>query len=295
MNYRESFLVYLQHEKRNSTNTVQSYSIDLDQFIRYCRSVHKILNLDEVDVKVVRGWVVQLMEEGLAPRSVNRKLTTLKTFYQFLIRESVITKNPMNSILTLKQKTKLPEFVEQEHMDQLLDKYDFGEDYSGIRNRLLIEILYVTGIRREELIGMLDHDIDIDGMTIKVLGKRNKERMIPFIKEMKPNIEKYLKYRNESFPGLVDSYFFLSDKGKKMYGKLVYRIVKKHLEFVTTIEKKSPHILRHTFATHLLNNGADLNAVKELLGHANLSATQIYTHNTFEKLKQVYKLAHPRA
>ncbi len=295
MNYRESFLVYLQHEKRNSTNTVQSYRIDLDQFIRYCRSVHKILNLDEVDVKVVRGWVVQLMEEGLAPRSVNRKLTTLKTFYQFLIREGVITKNPMNSILTLKQKTKLPEFVEQEHMDQLLDQYDFGEDYPGIRNRLLIEILYATGIRREELIGMRDQNIDIDGMTIKVLGKRNKERMIPFTKEMKVNIEKYLKCRNEAFPGLIDPYFFLSDKGKKMYGKLVYCIVKKHLEFVTTIEKKSPHILRHTFATHLLNNGADLNAVKELLGHANLSATQIYTHNTFEKLKQVYKLAHPRA
>lgn len=295
MNYRESFLVYLQHEKRNSTNTVQSYSIDLDQFIRYCRSVHKILNLDEVDVKVVRGWVVQLMEEGLAPRSVNRKLTTLKTFYQFLIREGVITKNPMNSILTLKQKTKLPEFVEQEHMDQLLDKYDFGEDYSGIRNRLLIEILYATGIRREELIGMRDQNIDIDRKMLKVLGKRNKERMIPFTKEIKVNIEKYLKCRNEAFPGFIDPYFFLSDKGKKMYGKLVYRIVKKHLEFVTTIEKKSPHILRHTFATHLLNNGADLNAVKELLGHANLSATQIYTHNTFEKLKQVYKLAHPRA
>ena len=295
MNYRESFLVYLQHEKRNSTNTVQSYSIDLDQFIRYCRSVHKILNLDEVDVKVVRGWVVQLMEEGLAPRSVNRKLTTLKTFYQFLIREGIITKNPMNSILTLKQKTKLPEFVEQEHMDQLLDQYDFGEDYSGIRNRLLIEILYATGIRREELIGMRDQNIDIDRKMLKVLGKRNKERMIPFTKEIKVNIEKYLKCRNEAFPGLIDPYFFLSDKGKKMYGKLVYCIVKKHLEFVTTIEKKSPHILRHTFATHLLNNGADLNAVKELLGHANLSATQIYTHNTFEKLKQVYKLAHPRA
>ncbi len=295
MNYKESFLGYLQHEKRNSSNTVQSYSIDLDQFTRYCRSVHKNLNLDKVDVKVVRGWVVQLMGEGLAPRSVNRKLTTLKTFYQFLIREGTITKNPMNGIPGLKQKIKLPEFVEQKHMDQLLDQYDFGEDFSGTRNRLLIEILYVTGIRREELIGMRDHDIDIDGMTIKVLGKRNKERIIPFIKEMKVNIEKYLKCRNEAFPGLVDPYFFLSDKGKKMYGKLVYHIVKKHLEFVTTIEKKSPHILRHTFATHLLNSGADLNAVKELLGHANLSATQIYTHNTFEKLKQVYKLAHPRA
>lgn len=295
MNYRESFLGYLQHEKRSSPNTVQSYSIDLDQFARYCRSVHKNLNLDEVDVKVVRGWVVQLMEEGLAPRSVNRKLTTLKTFYRFLTREGVITKNPINGILALKQKTKLPEFVEQEHMDQLLDQYDFGEDFSGIRNRVLIEILYTTGIRREELIGMRDHDVDIDGKTVKVLGKRNKERMIPFTKEMKANLEKYLKCRNETFPGLVDSYFFLSGKGKKMYGKLVYLIVKKHLELVTTIEKKSPHILRHTFATHLLNNGADLNAVKELLGHANLSATQIYTHNTFEKLKQVYKLAHPRA
>ena len=174
MNYKESFLGYLQHEKRNSPNTVQAYSIDLDQFIRYCKSVNKNLKLDEVDVKVVRGWVVQLMEEGLAPRSVNRKLTTLKTFYQFLIRKGAITKNPMNGILGLKQKTKLPEFVEQEQMDQLLDQYDFGEDFSGIRNRLIIEILYTTGIRREELIGMRDQNIDIDGMTIKVLGKRNK-------------------------------------------------------------------------------------------------------------------------
>ena len=295
MNYRESFLGYLQHEKRNSPNTVQSYRIDLDQFTSYCRSVHKNLKLDEVDVKVVRGWIIQLMEKGLAPRSVNRKLTTLKTFYRFLIREGVITKNPMDGILGLKQKVKLPEFVEQKHMDQLLDQYDFGEDFSGIRNRLIIEILYATGIRREELIGMRDQNIDIERKTLKVLGKRNKERMIPFTKEIKVNIEKYLKCRNETFPGLVDFYFLLSNKGKKMYGKLVYIIVKKHLEFVTTIEKKSPHILRHTFATHLLNNGADLNAVKELLGHANLSATQIYTHNTFEKLKQVYKLAHPRA
>lgn len=295
MNYQESFLRYLQYEKRNSPNTVQSYGIDLNQFTRYCRSVNKNLQLDKVDSKIVRGWVVQLMEEGLAPRSVNRKLTTLKTFYRFLIREGAVTKNPMDVVLGPKQKTKLPEFVEQAHIDKLLDQYDFGEDFSGTRNRLLIEIFYNTGIRREELIGLSDHDVDIDRMTIKVLGKRNKERMIPFTKELRMNIEKYRKYRNESFPGLVNPFFFLTDKGNKMYGKLVYLIVKKHLEFVTTIEKKSPHVLRHTFATHLLNSGADLNAVKELLGHANLSATQIYTHNTFEKLKQVYKQAHPRA
>ena len=198
MNYRESFLGYLQHDKRNSPNTIQSYSIDLDQFIRYCRSVHKNLSLDEVDVKVIRGWVVQLMEEGLAPRSVNRKLSTLKTFYRFLIREGAITKNPMNGILGLKQKAKLPEFVEKEHMDKLLDQYNFGEDFIGIRNRLLIEILYATGIRREELIGLRDQDIDIEGETLKVLGKRNKERMIPFTKEIKINskLSNWYKFGN---------------------------------------------------------------------------------------------------
>lgn len=293
MNYKDSFLGYLKHEKRYSFNTVQSYNIDLDQFERYCRSIHEIRDLNEVDVKIVRGWVVQLMEEGLSASTVNRKLSTLKTFYRFLLKEGAVKKSPVEGVLGPKQKKKLPEFVDQEHMDELLDHYDFGEDFRGTRNRLLIELLYTTGIRREELIGI--RDSDVDDMNIKVTGKRNKERIIPFTKETKANIEKYLECRNKSFPGLVNSYLFLSDKGKKMYGKLVYRIVKKHLSLVTTIDKKSPHVLRHTFATHLLNNGADLNAVKELLGHANLSATQIYTHNTFEKLKQIYKLAHPRA
>lgn len=293
MNYKESFLKYLQYEKRTSFNTIQSYSIDLDQFYRYFNSVLKINDPRKVRVKTVRGWIVQLMEEGFSPRTVNRKLSTLKSFYRFMLKEGAVTKNPMDGVVGPKQKKKLPEFVEQEHMDRLLDKYDFGDDYSGARNRLIIELLYATGIRREELIKLQDGDID--DLTIKVKGKRNKERIIPISKEIKANIEKYMICREEFFSASSDNYFFLTGKGKKMYGKLVYLIVKKNLELVTTIEKKSPHILRHTFATHLLNSGADLNAVKELLGHSNLSATQIYTHNTFEKLKQIYKLAHPRA
>jgi integrase/recombinase XerC len=233
----------------------------------------------------------------MATRSVNRKISALKSYYKYLIRQGYIEVNPMKKVLSPKSPKKLPGFVEKDGMNDLLTKIEFGDDFAGIRNKLIIDSLYQTGVRLSELTGLKDRDIDFYEMCIKVTGKRNKQRIIPITNGLKNSIEEYQKLRNEEFSLSTDKeqYFLLTDRGKKLYAKFVYRIVHSYLEMVTTLERKSPHILRHTFATHMLNSGADLNAIKELLGHANLAATQIYTHNTFEKLKKAYKQAHPRA
>ena len=295
MKYQESFIKYLQFERRYSVNTIRAYDNDLTQFFQYTSDHFGHQDIHKIDHKGIRNWMVSLMDNNISARSVNRKITTLKSFYKYLMREGILDSSPMDKILTPRQSKKLPEFVELEKMNELLDKYEFGDDFPGMRNRLIIELFYATGMRRAELIQISDHDFDLQKHTVKVLGKRNKERLIPFTKELGHNIEQYIQVRNASLERSGTEHFFLTDRGKKIYEKLVYRIVRRHLELITTIEKKSPHILRHTFATHMLNRGADLNAIKELLGHANLSATQVYTHNTFEKLKQVYKQAHPRA
>lgn len=296
--HSDSFIKYLQFEKRYSSHTIRSYSIDLEQFFSFCK--HSLKHFDPLNIshKIIRSWIVYLMENNISPRSVNRKITTLKSFYKFLIREKLIAHNPLDKILSLKINKKLPFFVEEAQMNILLSGtsgIDFGDDYEGFRNRLIIEMFYLTGIRLSELINLKNTDVDTQNLTIKVLGKQNKERIIPFSKNFKKSIDEYVEKKNKSLNLQQNNYFFLTKKGNKIYEKLVYRVVNKYLHFVTTIEKKSPHILRHTFATHILNKGADLNAIKELLGHANLSATQIYTHNTFEKLKKIYKQAHPRA
>jgi len=233
------------------------------------------------------------MEKKITARTVNRKLTTLKTFYRFLIREGMVDENPMKKIISPKTARRLPVFVEKEKMDILLDEVEFREGFPGVRDRLILEMFYSTGMRLSELVNLKVTDIDFHKSTIKVLGKRNKERLIPFSKKFEGLIENYIKCKEEKFGYSPE--LFLADNGRKIYPKMVYLIVKRYLGEVTTLVKKSPHILRHTFATHLLNNGAELNAVKELLGHANLSATQIYTHNTIEKLKTIYKQAHPKA
>ena len=211
------------------------------------------------------------------------------------MREQYIQINPMDKVLSPKQSKKLPSFVDADKMDLLLDEYEFGEDFSGYRNRLIIEILYITGMRQAELIGLEDGDIDMYELNIRVTGKRNKQRVVPFDRTYLEVIKRYLALRNEKFPHREWQKFFLTDKGKPLYPKFVYKVVNSYLRFVTTMEHRSPHVLRHTFATHMLNRGADLNAIKEILGHANLSATQVYTHNTFEKLITIYKQAHPRA
>ena len=242
---------------------------------------------------MIRSWLVQMMENKISARSVNRKLTTLKTFYRFLIREGILEENPMRKIISPKTARRLPVFVEKEKMDILLDQVEFTEGFPGVRDRLILEMFYSTGMRLSELVNLKVFDVDFHKDTIKVLGKRNKERLIPFSKKLEGLIGNYIRCKEEQFGQTAD--LFLTNNGKKIYPKMVYLIVRRYLGKVTTLAKKSPHILRHTFATHLLNNGAELNAVKELLGHSNLSATQIYTHNTIEKLKTIYKQAHPKA
>lgn len=294
--FKDFFLKYLQFEKRFSANTIKSYNNDLDQFADFVALNFEDKELHLIDEKVVRAWIVSLMEKDFSSTSINRKISSLKTFYKFLLREGYIKSNPMDKVVSPKVAKKLPAFVEEKQIINLLDDFSFGDDFSGIRNKTIIEMFYNTGIRLSELIGLNDSSLDFSNNSIKVLGKRNKERIVPLNSSFTDSIKKYIKIRNIEFPEKNDEcYLFVTDKGNKLYEKFVYRIVNKYLNLVTTIEKKSPHILRHTFATHLLNRGADLNSIKELLGHANLAATQVYTHNTFEKLKSIYKQAHPRA
>jgi len=285
------FLEYIQHEKRLSIHTLTAYTGDLGQFIEYLTTQYEIQNISEINHTIIRSWIVALMENKIASRSVNRKITTLKTFYKYLLRQGVVSVNPMLKIQSPKTSKQLPVFVEKERMDQLLDNGEFGDDEDCLRNKLIIELFYATGIRLSELINLKLNNVDDYLCQIKVLGKRNKERIIPVSKYLLDLMGNYQKSKTI----INDEFFFTNKKGEKMYDKFVYRIVNSYLSQVTTIDKKSPHILRHTFATHMLNNGADLNSIKELLGHANLSATQVYTHNTVEKLKNVYKQAHPRA
>ena len=286
--HKEKFLHYLKHEKRYSVHTLLSYSTDLKQFTNFLSTEFSVKSIRKVNFQLVRSWIAKLLNENISARSVNRKITTLKTYFRFLIKEDIINQSPMQKIISPKTSKRLPVFVEQVKMEKLLNEIDFGVGFLAQRDRLILELFYFTGIRLSELINLKNKDINYSDSTILVLGKRKKERLIPLTSDILSKIKK-LNASNKS------KYLFTTDKGKQISTKQVYRLVNKYLSMVTTLGKKSPHILRHTFATHMLNNGADINAIKELLGHANLSATQIYTHNTIEKLKTVYKQAHPRA
>ncbi|WP_461641882.1 tyrosine-type recombinase/integrase [Labilibaculum euxinus] len=292
MSYKESFLSYLQFEKRYSVHTIISYDCDLTQFFDFM-SKNEVEEVKDVDFKSVRKWIVFLMNEGNSSRTVNRKLSSLKSFFKFLLRESVVDTNPMDRVVGPRQGKKLPGFV-AEYAMQLLREVEFGEGFEGVRDRLVVEMFYQTGMRLSELMNLKITSFDRGTSLVKVLGKRNKERIIPVSKGLEKLLDEYLEERNRTFEERSD-FLFVTKKGVPVYEKLLYRIVTKHLSKITTLAKRSPHVLRHTFATHLLNNGAELNAVKELLGHSNLSATQIYTHTTFERLNKVYKQAHPRA
>jgi len=288
--YQEQFLTYLSSEKRFSKHTIISYKNDINQFFLFLSDQYQIKNqISEVTFQMVRGWVATLLENNISPRSVNRKISTLKTYFKFLIREEVIKESPMLKIVSPKSKKRLPLFIEENKLELLLNEVSFDDGFIGERDKLIIELFYVTGIRVSELIDITISDLNFDNCSVKVLGKRNKERLIPLSIRIIDDLELFIKKYK------INNYLFTNLKGKKVYTKLVYRVVKKYIGKISTISKKSPHILRHTFATHMLNHGADINAIKELLGHANLSATQVYTHNTIEKLKTIYKQAHPRA
>ena len=295
MKHKEAFLNYLKNQKRYSIHTVRSYTDDLEQFYAFLGiSFRDDEAICEVSHKLIRNWIVQLMENKLSTRSVNRKISTLKSYFKFLQKAGYITKNPAKLVTTPKNTKQLPSFVGVSQMDILLNNVEFGDDFSGRRNRLIIDMFYHTGMRLSELINLRIVNINIDDLSLKVTGKRNKERVIPITSGLRQSINDYIIERNKLDID-KNEFLFITKKGKKLYAKLVYRIVNNYLTLVTTIDKRSPHIIRHTFATHMLNAGADLNAIKEILGHANLSATQVYTHNTFEKLKAIYKQAHPRA
>ncbi|MEZ4900534.1 MAG: tyrosine-type recombinase/integrase [Spirosomataceae bacterium] len=289
------FLQHLTYEKRLSQHTLTAYSKDLEQFQEYLTKNHQLNNLTQVDFRMVRSWAVSLVEAELHHRSVNRKLATLRSFYGYLLRQKLISVNPMLRVSALKTDKPLPQFVEEKQLQLLFEELTFGNDFEGVRDRLIMELLYGTGMRLSELLSLQDSDLNHYDQTLKVLGKRNKERIIPIYKGLADLMKHYQSLKNETFPTSQTKALFLTSKGDPAYTVLIQRIVKKYLSAVTSLQKRSPHILRHTFATHLLNNGADLNSIKDLMGHSSLAATQVYTHNSIEKLKKIYKQAHPKA
>lgn len=291
-----TFIDYLRKEKRYSPHSLISYTNDLAQFYLFLKDELQLPDDHMPEHHDVRAWIVSLMEKELNPKTVNRKITALRSYFKFLKREGAIDYNPTQKISALKVKKQIPHFVSEVDMEQLFNNLEFEPGFKGTRDKLVLEMLYSTGMRRAELINLKTSDVNFYNRELKVLGKRNKERIIPFTDKLATSIKAYLAEKQKQAGKEIENVLlFVNDKGKKMGEKFVYNLVTQYLSLVTTIEKRSPHVMRHTFATHMLNNGAELNAIKEILGHSNLSATQIYTHNTIEKLKSIYKQAHPRA
>lgn len=290
----DSFLDYLRYERNYSEKTVLAYGEDVSQLREFAQERMEKFDPAEVKPELVREWIVSLMDQGYTSTSVNRKLSSLRSFYKYLLRQGEVSVDPLRKITGPKNKKPLPSFLKESEMNKLLDDTDFGEGFKGCRDRLIIEMFYATGMRLSELIGLDDKDVDFSASLLKVTGKRNKQRLIPFGDELKETMFEYVDIRNEMISGRSDA-FFVRENGERLYKNLVYNLVKRNLSKVATLKKKSPHVLRHTFATTMLNNEAELGAVKELLGHESITTTEIYTHATFEELKKVYKQAHPRA
>ncbi|MDQ6814732.1 MAG: tyrosine-type recombinase/integrase [Bacteroidota bacterium] len=291
----QAFIEYLQFEKRFSQHTVISYQTDLDQFYLFLRNQYEISSLTGITPGFVRSWLVQLRSDELSAKTLNRKISTLKSFFKYQIKAGEIEQSPMTTIVSPKVGKRLPSFVSEKDMQILQNHLEFPNTWKGQTDRLLLVLFYQTGMRLSELIGLKESDLDQANAQVKVLGKGNKERIIPVSAELATELGLYMLNKRQLFFHSTYTNLLVNEKGKPLYPKYVYNVVKNNLSLVTTLQKKSPHVLRHTFATHLTNNGADLNAVKELLGHSSLAATQIYTHNTIEKLKDVYKNAHPKA
>ncbi len=292
----ESFINYLEYEKKASNHTVTAYRHDLDQFEEFVSRSFEKESIADADSSEIRAWIIDLVEEGLSSTTVNRKMATLRSFYKFLLQSRLIKKDPTYKLKSLKNPKKLPEFVQESTIDAVLEEAVYEGSFEGQRDKMVLEFLYQTGVRLAELIGLKWSDINLIDGTVRVLGKRKKERIIPITSALKRNIISYQKVFEERFSNALQSdYFIMTNQGKQSYPMLIYRTVRQYLDLFAQTSSRSPHILRHTFATHLLNKGADLNAVKDLLGHANLAATQVYTHNSLEKLKAVFEQAHPKA
>ena len=290
----ESFLDYLQYERNYSEKTVLAYGEDIKQLQEFAQEEYGKFNPLEVEAELIREWIVSLMDKGYTSTSVNRKLSSLRTFYKYLIRQGKTTIDPLRKIKGPKNKKPLPVFLKENEMNRLLDDTDFGEGFKGCRDRLVIEVFYATGMRLSELIGLDDKDVDFSASLLKVTGKRNKQRLIPFGEELKNAMIEYVNVRNEIVLTRTGA-FFVRESGERLSRSIVENLVKRNLSKVVTLKKRSPHVLRHTFATTMLNHDAELGAIKELLGHESLATTEVYTHTTFEELKKVYNQAHPRA
>lgn len=291
----QHFVDYLKFQKRYSQHTIISYQNDLVSFFDFLELLYGKTELPDIKTSFIRSWLAQLKEQELDSKSISRKISSLRSFFKYQLRQQAITISPMATITAPKINKRLPQFVEAKDINTLLQDVEFPDDWEGKTQLLLIQLFYNTGMRQAELVGLKEMQVDRYNSTIKVLGKGNKERIIPVSKELMKLLWDYMDSKRHHFDVYDKTFLLINAKGKKLYPRYVYNTVNKYLSLVTTIDKKSPHVLRHTFATHLMNNGADLNAVKELLGHSSLAATQIYTHNTIEKLKDIHKKAHPKA
>ncbi len=298
---KEKYIDYLQFEKRYSAHTILAYHTDLDDFSDFLLMQYSISDLTKADHTLIRSWLISLIERKISTRSVNRKISTLKSFYRFCLRQGLLQTNPLLKVVAPRSSKQLPVFLTQDNLDNLLHKVEFEDSYEGSRDKMIITLFYATGIRRDELIQLKIPDMDLEKGTIKVMGKRSKERIVPLGKNVIDSLNDYLIQRSKFFSEIKSvstnnsQSLFVTSKGLSVYPKLIYTIVHKYLSLVASNSKLSPHVLRHSFATHMLDDGADLNAIKEILGHSSLAATQVYTHNTIEKLKTIYKQAHPRA
>ncbi|RIJ36712.1 tyrosine-type recombinase/integrase [Pontibacter oryzae] len=289
------FFKYLQYEKRYSPHTLTSYHTDLGQFADYLQQVYEITDAAEADHTIIRSWILTLVQNNIKPRSINRKIACLRSYYKFLLAQERIKVNPMLRIKAPKATKKLPAFVQEEPFNNLLDSFTFEDTFEGQRDRLILEFLYGTGIRLAELIHIEPSDLELRAKTVRVLGKGNKERIVPLNDSLLQALDAYQHEKKRFFGDNNSVKLLVTNKARPLYPKFVYRVVKKYISLITTSEHTSPHVLRHSFATHLLNKGADLNAIKDLLGHASLAATQVYTHNSIEQLKSIFEKAHPKA
>ena len=296
MQYQD-FIDYLRYEKRVSPHTVTAYEHDMSQFFSFLQEKLEINQLSDVHTEDIRSWIISLLEdESLQAKSVNRKISAVRAFYRYKLKIKELSTNPTLSIHAPKIPKKLPQYVDAKDMEHLFSDVPFEDSFEGLRDRTILELFYATGMRLSELLNIKTQDIHLQDNTIKVLGKRNKERLVPFGNKLSELLTIYLGYLEKKFvDGTKNNYIFVTANGEQLYPKAVYRIVRKYLDMVTTIDKRSPHVIRHTFATHMLNNGADLNAIKTILGHSSLASTQVYTHNSIEQLKSIYNQAHPRA